>query len=94
MLDGGKLTASASLFMNRLKRSSCFLLHLSEGTDQKARDHFLALKIGAREWAITAALAGIHCAALEHPDFQQMASHKASMVWSPPSLRLPVLCTR
>jgi hypothetical protein len=75
--------ASASLFMNRLKRASCFLLHLSEGTDQKARDHFLALKIGAREWAITAALAGIHCAALEHPDFQQMASHKASMVWSP-----------
>src|SRR5262249_4318872 len=52
--------ASAKTFLERLKKQSCFLLHLSEGTDDKARAHFEALKISASSWAITPQLAGIH----------------------------------
>lgn len=74
----------ASTFLERLKRTSCFLLHLSEGSDAEARSHFLTLQIGD-EWAITPALSGIHCNALTRGDFDTMASHGASMVWSPVS---------
>jgi len=65
----------------RLKNSS-LLLHLSEGLDQEARAAFLALKHG-NQWAISPALAGIHCAALEPKDFAIMKSKGASVVWSP-----------
>ena len=70
-------------FDKELKKSSCFLLHLSEGIDKAARDHFLALKNAKNKWAIEPALAGIHCNALNADDFAVMAEHKASMVWSP-----------
>jgi hypothetical protein len=60
---------SAQKFLARLKRETCFLLHLSEGLDAKARDHFLALNFAPNEWAITPQLAGIHCAALKPEDF-------------------------
>jgi len=66
-----------------LARQSCFLLHLSEGTDGPARDHFLALKIQRSEWAINEALTGIHCAALEPDDFAVLGERNGSMVWSP-----------
>ncbi len=62
--------------------NSALLLHLSEGLDGEARDAFLALKRGD-QWAITSALAGIHCAALEPGDFAVMKSKGASVVWSP-----------
>jgi hypothetical protein len=71
-------------FLERLKRTSCFLLHLSEGSDQHARSHFLALQMGSK-WAITSALSGIHCNALTHGDFDTMSRYGASMVWSPVS---------
>lgn len=35
------------------------------------------------EWALSAAFAGIHCLALTASDFQILAAHGASMVWSP-----------
>lgn len=70
-------------FLARLARQSCFLLHLSEGTDEPARDHFLALKIQGSEWAITGALTGIHCAALKADDFTVLGERNGSMVWSP-----------
>lgn len=71
-------------FLAELKSKQCFLLHLSEGTDDAARMHFAALQLpSGGDWAITPALAGIHCAALKPPDFEVMASHGASMVWSP-----------
>jgi cytosine/adenosine deaminase-related metal-dependent hydrolase len=71
-------------FLAELKREKCLLLHLSEGTDDAAHKHFQALQLpGDGGWAITPALAGIHCVALKAPDFQVMASHGASMVWSP-----------
>lgn len=71
-------------FLAELKRKRCFLLHLSEGTDDAAHKHFEALQLpNGGGWAITPSLAGIHCVALTPADFQVMAAHGASMVWSP-----------
>ncbi|HWN80998.1 MAG TPA: amidohydrolase family protein [Candidatus Udaeobacter sp.] len=72
----------AELFFARLAKQTCFLLHLSEGTNSAARDHFLALHFG-NQWAITAALVGIHAAALTLPDFSILGEHHGAMVWSP-----------
>ena len=70
-------------FLKRLESLDCLLLHLSEGTDDKARAHFLALEGPDGDWAITRSLAGIHCVALHEQDFDVMAKAGASMVWSP-----------
>jgi 5-methylthioadenosine/S-adenosylhomocysteine deaminase len=74
---------SAEKFLARLKRETCFLLHLSEGLDPKAREHFLALNFAPNEWAITPQLAGIHCAALKPEDFTVFGQLGGAMVWSP-----------
>src|SRR4029450_12171054 len=55
----------------------------SEGTDESARKHFLALEVAPGQWAINDSLAGIHAAALTAPDFDVLARHKGAMVWSP-----------
>jgi 5-methylthioadenosine/S-adenosylhomocysteine deaminase len=77
-------------FMARLeKERSCFLLHLSEGvTDpakplSAARKHFLALEVAPGQWALNKVFTGIHAAGLLPEDFAVLASHGASMVWSP-----------
>ena len=70
-------------FLKRLESFDCLLLHLSEGTDEKAREHFLALQGPNGDWAIASSLAGIHCVALEKKDFAVLAKAGASMVWSP-----------
>lgn len=70
-------------FLNELGSRKCFLLHLSEGVDDAARAHFQTLQFPDGTWAITDSLAGIHCVALKPADFQVLASHHASMVWSP-----------
>lgn len=70
-------------FLKRLESMDCLLLHLSEGTDAAAREHFLALRSPSGKWAITDSLAGIHCVALEAKDFEVLADKGASMVWSP-----------
>jgi cytosine/adenosine deaminase-related metal-dependent hydrolase len=70
-------------FLKRLESLDCVLLHLSEGTDDKAREHFLALQGPSGDWAITSSLAGIHCVALQKKDFDVLAKAGASMVWSP-----------
>lgn len=75
--------ADIKKFKNRLLKQSCFLLHLSEGKDDKSRNAFQALKMSADEWAITPALAGIHCAGLQAEDFDTLAQFGGSMVWSP-----------
>ena len=75
----------ASKFLARLRRETCFLLHLSEGVDVKARAHFLALNLAPNEWAITPQLTGIHCAALKPEDFAVMGTLGGAMVWSPMS---------
>lgn len=73
---------NAEWFLNRLKKQSCFLLHLAEGIDERARAHFLALQMGG-DWAITGQLAGIHCAGLSAQDFDILSQHGGAMVWSP-----------
>ena len=75
--------ADARSFLRRLGQHECFILHLSEGTDPAAREHFLALKLPRRKWALAPSLAGIHCAALEAEDFEVLGRHGCSMVWSP-----------
>ena len=70
-------------FLGQLKKASCLLLHLSEGTDDSAHKHFNSLQISGDSWAITDTLAGIHCVALKREDFNRMKEHGASMVWSP-----------
>jgi 5-methylthioadenosine/S-adenosylhomocysteine deaminase len=73
----------AEKFLERLQSSSCLLLHLSEGTDARAREHFLALRLADGTWAITPSLAGIHCVALAPEDFGVLAENGGAMVWSP-----------
>jgi 5-methylthioadenosine/S-adenosylhomocysteine deaminase len=76
-------TGGAEAFLGQLEKASALLLHLSEGVDAPAHRHFEALRIKPRQWAITPALAGIHCAGLKTPDFQRLAKKGATMVWSP-----------
>src|SRR5262249_55916941 len=75
--------ADAASFLARLKKASCMLLHLSEGTNPAAHKHFEALHIAGDQWAIAGSLAGIHCVGLEAPDFDVLAARGASMIWSP-----------
>jgi hypothetical protein len=70
-------------FLTEIEARKCFLLHLSEGTDKAAHNHFQALALPGGQWAIAPSLAGIHCVALQPADFGVMAAHGASMVWSP-----------
>jgi len=74
---------SVEAFYERLKKQKCLLLHLSEGTDKAAHKHFNDLKLKNGSWAITDALAGIHCVALKNADFKKMKAKGASMIWSP-----------
>ena len=64
-------------------KGASYLLHLSEGTDDAARQHFLSLHVTPDTWAIDRALAGIHCAALKPADFAVLAANHGAMVWSP-----------
>ena len=73
----------AQSFLARISQKKCYLLHLAEGLDKTARKHFLSLQFKPDEWAIAPSLAGIHCAALQKPDFDVMAEKGASMIWSP-----------
>ena len=80
----------AAHFLTRLNaEDSCFLLHLSEGvTDpanplSEARKHFLALEIAKDKWALDKTFTGIHAAGLLPADFDVLASHESSIVWSP-----------
>ena len=72
-------------FLKRLDGPGCVFLHLSEGTDAAARQHFLDLKLPNGKWAITKHLCGIHAVALEDADFNVLGNHGGSMVWSPTS---------
>jgi cytosine/adenosine deaminase-related metal-dependent hydrolase len=80
----------ARKFLTRLKKEdSCFLLHLSEGvTDpaeplSAARKHFLALELAPDLWALDKVFTGIHAAGMLPEDFDVLAAHGGSMVWSP-----------
>lgn len=73
----------ADKFLAQLNGASCLLLHLSEGIDRAAHDHFEALHLKNGRWAIASSLVGIHSVALKQQDFTVMQQHGASMVWSP-----------
>ena len=73
----------AEHFLARISGTQKLILHLSEGTDARAREHFLALHLPDGRWAISPNLIGIHCAALTADDFTVFADHGGSMVWSP-----------
>ncbi|NUR28889.1 MAG: amidohydrolase family protein [Catenulispora sp.] len=73
----------AQRFLARLSQGKRLLLHLAEGVDDAAREHFLALEYAPGKWAITENLVGIHCTGLHAEDFTRMADNGASMVWSP-----------
>ncbi len=81
---------NAKAFLTRLnKEDSCYLLHLSEGitksgqVDSVARKHFLALEVAPNQWALNDRFTGIHAAGLLPEDFEVLAHHGGSMVWSP-----------
>jgi hypothetical protein len=80
----------ASAFLARLQQEdSCFLRHLSEGVtpdgqdDSPARRHFQSLQVAPDVWAINDRLTAIHAAGLLAEDFEVLARHGGSMVWSP-----------
>jgi 5-methylthioadenosine/S-adenosylhomocysteine deaminase len=73
----------ANAFLAEISGKTKMILHLAEGTNQAARNHFLALKHPGGMWAITDNLIGIHCVALTGEDFAVLADHGGSMVWSP-----------
>ena len=73
----------AARFLARLHRSTCLLLHLSEGVDEEANRHFRSLLLPGGAWAITPALAGIHCTGLRAEDFLILQTHGGAMIWSP-----------
>ena len=70
-------------FLALLQRESAVLLHLSEGSDDRARAHFRSLCPPGETPALAPSLAGIHCVALKLTDFRRMKAKGASMVWSP-----------
>lgn len=77
--DAGKLLAL-------LERSSCYLLHLAEGSQESANKHFRALQLpNSNKYAITDSLAGIHAVGLFSDDFEILGGNRGSMVWSPMS---------
>ena len=80
----------ARRFLTQLAREdSCLLLHLSEGVtdpgraESVARQHFRALEVAPAEWALREVFTGIHAAGLLPEDFDVLARHHGSMVWSP-----------
>ncbi|HEY0733711.1 MAG TPA: amidohydrolase family protein [Herpetosiphonaceae bacterium] len=72
-------------FLAMLKRQKgCYLLHLSEGVDERARQHFLNLQFADQSgWAITDVLAGIHAAGLQAEDFAILQQGRGAIIWSP-----------
>ena len=70
-------------FLAEIEKKTCFLLHLSEGTDDAAHKHFEALQLpgtSGRSRHPSPASTASRCTAA---DFEVMAAHGASMVWSP-----------
>ena len=71
-----------------LAAGQAMLLHLAEGKndDPPSLKAFDVLQSrSSADWAINAALTGIHAAALDKKRFDILAQHGGSMVWSPTS---------
>ena len=72
----------ATKLVTALQKDRPFFYHLSEGTDQDARQRFLDLEYVPNTWAIDPDLIPIHCTALQAGDYQRLKA-AAGMVWSP-----------
>ncbi|MCK4462582.1 MAG: amidohydrolase family protein, partial [candidate division Zixibacteria bacterium] len=78
--------SEAEKFLRSLEKregKSCYLHHLSEGTDTTARRWFRNLQLDSGKWAINDALCGIHSTALTAEDFEILGERGGSMVFSP-----------
>lgn len=73
----------APKYLERLQKETCYLQHISEGTDDTARGWFLRLRLENGQWALNHAFSGIHSTALTFEDFQIIQEVGGSMVWSP-----------
>jgi 5-methylthioadenosine/S-adenosylhomocysteine deaminase len=67
-------------FRRNLDRATAFFYHMSEGTDDAARRHFLNLKDND---LLGAALVGIHALGLQRADLDELADRGGKVVWSP-----------
>jgi 5-methylthioadenosine/S-adenosylhomocysteine deaminase len=67
-------------FRRNLDRATAFFYHMSEGTDDAARRHFLDLKDNG---LLGAALVGIHALGLQRADLDELAAKGGKVVWSP-----------
>ena len=67
-------------FRRNLDRATAFFYHMSEGTDDAARRHFLNLKDND---LLGAALVGIHALGLQRADLDDLAAKGGKVVWSP-----------
>lgn len=72
----------ASALVPALQKDRPFFYHLSEGTDDDARQRFLDLEYAPNTWAIDRDLITIHCTALKAEHFPRLEA-AAGMVWSP-----------
>jgi 5-methylthioadenosine/S-adenosylhomocysteine deaminase len=67
-------------FRRNLDRATAFFYHMSEGTDDAARRHFLNLKDND---LLGPALVGIHALGLQRADLDDLAAKGGKVVWSP-----------
>ncbi|WP_326532748.1 amidohydrolase family protein [Pseudorhodoferax sp.] len=83
VMDYTRATVRSKL-LPALERGAPFFYHLSEGTDEGSRAHFLNLQLDDGSWAIRKNLLCIHCLGLRAEDYAQM-QQAGGMVWSPTS---------
>jgi hypothetical protein len=75
--------SSQQAFWAEVSRANTLILHLSEGTDPRARQHFFDLQLKTVAPKVAKKLVGIHCVALEQEDIDVLAEKGCAMVWSP-----------
>jgi hypothetical protein len=83
-LDGGDADEVEG-FRRALKKNAAYFYHLSEGADETARKHFVALQTNN---LLQSSLVGVHALALTAADLAALGAAKAKVVWSPYSNRL------
>jgi len=82
---GNPKSGEGEVYLEKLKKKSCYLQHLSEGIDDTARGWFLNLRINNNKWALHDSFCGIHSTALNQEDLALIAANHGSMIWSPTS---------
>ena len=73
-------TDGARDYLDTLGAHTCYLQHLSEGTDATARGWFHRLQIDGDDWAVNDRLCAIHCTALD-ADRPRRARPSAARRW-------------